>query len=311
MKLLSNALGGIVISYLCSLRECDAIRVVNQTSGHIPAATTSWRDEDLSVSSLSVIGDSARDNTFGERTNSSGDDIATSPGSQSDTTANGPTLGNDCTDGNVTHLCLDAPSGADSPQENHIVITVINRVQLVVTCAGFLANGATYLTLSCNGGRFSMLILLVIKHQSLVDMGICGMGAMCLLLPARNWLTGNRVADVIVCHAWHSQGMFWGNVFVSSWNLVLIGVERYIMICKPFLYNTVTKRQFIYAFAAVYVGSFVIMIPTYIQVKFVNGECFSQSIMGYVGQHFYYVYSFVLISIFYCFPVGAFVSIYG
>ena len=130
------------------------------------------------------------------------------------------------------------------------------------------------------------------------------------LLPARNWLTGNRVVDFIVCHTWHCQGMFWGNVFVSSWNLVLIGVERYIMICKPLHYNTVTKRQFLYAFAAVHVGSFVIMIPTDIQVQFVNGECLWQSIMGYVGQHFYYVYSFVLISIFYFFPVGAFVIIY-
>ena len=311
MKSLSNALGGIVIICLCSLRECDAIRVGNQTSGHIPAATTSWRNEGIPGSSLTVSGDSARNNTFGDGTDGSGENIVTRPGIQSDTTVNAPTPDTGCTDGNVTHLCLKTSPGPGSPQENHIVTTVINRVQLVITCAGFLANGATYLTLSCNGGRFSMLILLVIKHQALVDTGVCGMGAMYLLLPATHWLTGNRVVDVIVCHTWHSQGMFWGNVFVSSWNLVLIGVERYIMICKPLHYNTVTKRQFLYAFAAVYVGSFVIMIPTYIQVEFVNGECLWQSIMGYVGQHFYHVYSFVIISIFYLFPVGAFVIIYG
>ena len=272
MKLLSNALNGIVIMYLCSLRECDAIRAGNQTSGHMPAITTSWRGGDITVSSLTVSGDYARNNTFGERTDSSEEDLVTSPGSQSDTTANAPTLDNGCTDGNGTYLCLDTPSGPDFPQENHIVITVINRVQLVVTCAGFLANGATYLTLSYNGGRFSMLILLVIKHQALVDMGICGMGALYLLLPATNWLTGNRIADFIVCHAWHSQGIVWGNVFVSTWNIVLIGVERYIMICKPFMYNTVTKRTFFYPFAGIYVGSFVFLIPTYIQVHFVDGE---------------------------------------
>ena len=123
--------------------------------------------------------------TFVERTDSSGEDIVSGPGSQSNTTVNAPTLDNGCRDGIVTHPCLNTPSGPDSPQENHIVITVINRVQLVITCAGFLAKGATYLTLSCNGARFSMLILLVIKHQSLVDMGICGMGALYLLLPVR------------------------------------------------------------------------------------------------------------------------------
>ena len=311
MKLLSNALNGIVIICLCSLRECDDIRAGNQTSGHTTAITTSWRGVGIPVSSLTVSGDSARDTSFVERTDSSGEDLVTSPGRPSDTIANAPTLDNGCTDGNGTYLCLSTPSAPDFPPVNNIVITVINRVQLVITCAGFLANGATYLTLSCNGGRFSMLILLIIKHQALVDMGICGMGALYFLLPATNWLTGNRIADFIVCHAWHSQGMFWGNVFVSTWNLVLIGVERYIMICKPFIYNTVTKRQFFYAFAGIYVGSFVFLIPTYIQVHFVSGECVWQSIMGNFGHHLYYGYSFVEIFIFYFFPVGAFVFIYG
>ena len=311
MKLLSNAINGTVLFYLCSLHECDAIRIGKRAAGHMPAITTSWRDGGVPDSSLAVSGDSARNNTFGEKTDSSGEDIITSPGSQSDTTVNAQTLDNGCTDGNGTYLCMGTPSGPDFPQENHIVITVINRVQLVVTCAGFLANGATYLTLSCNGERFSMLILLVIKHQALVDMGICGMGALYLLLPATNWLTGNRIADFIVCHAWHSQGMFWGNVFVSTWNLVLIDVERYIMICKPFIYNTVTKRQLFYAFAGTYVGSFVFVIPVYIAVHFVNGECLWQSIMGNFGHNFYYGYSIFVFFIFYFFPVGAFVFIYG
>ena len=308
MKLLSHALNGIIIIYLCNLRECDAIPVGNQAAGHMPTITTSWRDGDVSVSSHTVSGDSARNNTFGERTGSSGEDIVIGPGSQSNPTVNAPTLDNGCMDGNVTHPCLNTSSGPDFPQENHIVITVINRVQLVITCVGFFANGATYLTLSCNGGRFSMLILLVIKHQSLVDMGVCVMGALYLLLPARNWLTGNRIADVIVCYTWHSQGMFWVIVSVSTWNIVLLGVERYILICKPFLYNTVTKRQFFYAFAAIYVGSFVFLIPSYIQVHFINGECLSQSIMGH---DFYYAISFVIIFSFYFIPVGAFVFIYG
>ena len=311
MKLLSNALHGIVIMYLCSLHECDAIRIGKRAAGHMTAITTSWRGGDISVSSVAVSSGSAWDNAFGERTDSSGEDIVTSVGSQSDTTANAPTFDNGCTDGNGTYLCLDTLSGPDFPPENHIAITVINRVQLVVTCAGFLANGATYLTLSCNGGRFSMLILLVLKYQALADMGICGMGALYLLLPARNWLTGNRIADFIVCHAWHSQGMLWGNVFVSTWNLVLIGVERYIMICKPFNYNTVTKMHFFYAFAGTYVGSFVFLIPAYIDNHFVNGECLWQSIMGNFGHYVYYGYSFVVIFIFYFCPVGAFVFIYG
>ena len=317
MELLSCGVYSIAIIYLCKSRACDSFRVVNQASGHTPDVTVAQRDGDvrsgdiISVSSPTVGGVSTWNNTIGVRNETGREYVVTSPDIQSDTTVNAPTLDNGCPDGNVTYLCMNTSSVPDSPQENNRVITVINRVQLVITCAGFLANGATYLTLTCNGGRFSMLILLILKHQSLVDMGICGMGAIYLLLPARNWLTGNHVADSIVCYIWHSQGMFWGNVLVSTWNLVLIGVERYIMICKPFLYNTVTKRQFLYAFIGIYVGSFVFLIPTYIQVHFINGECLWQTIMGDFGFHFYYGYSFAILCVFYFSPVGAFVFLYG
>ena len=109
MKLLSNAINGTVLFYLCSLHECDAIRIGKRAAGHMPAITTSWRDGGVPDSSLAVSGDSARNNTFGERTDSSGEDIITSPGSQSDTTVNAPTLDNGCTDGNGTYLCMDTP----------------------------------------------------------------------------------------------------------------------------------------------------------------------------------------------------------
>ena len=119
MKLLSNALNGTVIMYLCSLRVCDAIRAGNHTSGHMPAITTSWRGGDITVSTVTVSSGSARDTSFVEITDSSGEDLVTSPGRTSDTTANAPTLDNGCTDGNGTYLCLSTPSGPDFPQENN------------------------------------------------------------------------------------------------------------------------------------------------------------------------------------------------
>ena len=146
MELLSYAINSIVIIYLCNSRACDAFRVMNQASGHTPDITTSKGDGDvrsgglISVSSPTIGDVSTWNNTIGGRNGSSREDIATSPGIQSDTTVNAPTLDNGCPDGNVTHLCMITPSVPDSPQEDNRVITVINRVQLVITCAGFLAN---------------------------------------------------------------------------------------------------------------------------------------------------------------------------
>ena len=294
MELLSHTLNCIVIIYLC-----DAIQVVSEASEHYPAVTAGLRDRMTSDSSPTFGGSNYNDN--------GGENIVTGSGSQSGTTINAPTLEYRCHDDNVTHPCLNTSAGPNLPQENPFAIAVINRVQLAITCAGFLANGAIYLTLSCNGGRFSMLILLVIKHQSLVDMGVCGMGALYLLLPARNWLTGNRVADFAICHTWHNQGLFWAAMFVSTWNLVLIGVERCIMICKPIFHHTVTKRQFLYAFAGVYVGSFVLLILAYTQVHFVNGACLRRD----MGHRFYTGFGIANICVYYVFPVAAFVFIYG
>ena len=294
MYLLSYTLKCIVTIYLLNSRACYAIQVV----GHEPAVSTRRQDGTTFVSST----------TFDQINGNGGEEyIVTSPDSQSDTTVNAPTLDIGCRGGTVKHTCLNTSAGPDSTQENPFVITVINRVQLAVTCAGFLANGAIYLTLSYNGGRLSMLILLVIKHQSFVDMGVCGMGALYLLLPARNWLTGNRIADFAICHTWHNQGLFWADMFVSTWNLVLIGVERYIMICKPIIHNSVTKRQFLYTFAGIYVGSFILLITAYMQVNFVNGECLRRD----MGHQFYSGFGIVNICVYYFLPVVAFVFIYG
>ena len=134
------------------MRECGAIQVGDQTPEHMPSVTTSQRGGDISVNYLTVSSGSARNYTFGERNDGSREDIVASPGSQSDTTVNAPTIDNGCWGGNVTYPCLNTSVGPDLAQEDPFVITVINRVQLAITCAGFLANGATYLTLSCNGG---------------------------------------------------------------------------------------------------------------------------------------------------------------
>ena len=153
MELFSYAINSIVIVYLCNSRACDSFRVVNQASEHTPDVTTSKRGGDvrsgglISISSPTVGDVSTWNNTIGGRNETGREYVITSPYIQSDTAVNAPTLDNGCPDGNVTHLCMNTSPVPDSPQENNRVITVINRVQLVITCAGFLANGATYLTL--------------------------------------------------------------------------------------------------------------------------------------------------------------------
>ena len=180
--------------------------------------------DSTSARSLTLSDNTTWRNTFGERNESRKEHVVTSPYSQSDSTVNAPTVDNGCPGGNITHCmntsagadgcpggntthCINTSAGSDSPKEDPFVVTIAYCVQLGLTGVGFVANGATYLTLTCNSEHLTPLILLLIKHQSLVDMVACGIGSLRQMLPDANWLTGNRIADFVVCYFWHSQGI--------------------------------------------------------------------------------------------------------
>ena len=286
---------------------CNSI--MSENVGVFHTSSSQWKTP-ISDNTSTMSDGSTSNATFGER--NTGEYIVATSVSDSDTTDNTPTVDHpDCREGNATDTGMNTPVGDGLPDEASFAVYVINRVQLAITCAGFFANAATYLTLASNVGRFSPLILLLIKHQSLLDMAACGMGSLYLFLPTGNWLTGIRIVDFVVCHGWHIQSIFWTCFSISTWNLVLIGVERYVMICKPFLYLSVTRRLIFYTLAVLYVGCLVCLIPSYIQIDFVDGECLHPYNSEGFSHYFYYGYSFFIMFAFYILPVAAFVFIYG
>ena len=292
-----------MIVLMCNSIVSDNIEVFNTSSDK-------WRLA-ISGSTRTRSDGSTRVPTFDGRREHTSEYIGINSVSDFDPTDNTPTLDPGCRHGNATHLCMNTSVGPVVPDGVSFAEVVINRVQLAITCAGFFANAATYVTLAFNGGRFSPLILLLLKHQSLLDMGACGIGSLYIFLPTRYLLTGRRIVDVTVCHVWHSQMIFWTCVSVSSWNLVLIGVERYIMICKPFVYLSVTRRHFFYSFAVLYVGCIVCEFPLYIHMQFVDGECSVQLFHEGFWFHLHKHYAFFVMFVFYVLPVVAFGFIYG
>ena len=319
MEKISFARYLIVIIYLDKLHAFDDAIPLSPTSD-TPTTSVGQHDghfwlepEAISGSSLAPTNSSARINSF-RGTNDSHTErrIVTTPSNDTNKRNNASTFDIVCPDGKDNDGCMGASARPVSSKVDTLVITIINHIQMVMTCAGFLANAATFVTLTLNGGRFSSLIRLLLRHQSMVDLGACAMGFAYLLLPSGHWMTGSRVADFIACYTWHSQGLYWAAVFVSIWNLVLIGVERYVMICLPFVYNTMTRKHFFYIFIVIYAGSFVCLIPAYMQVHFVGSVCLPEHYFkGNFGDNLYYGYSIFTLFVFYLLPVGAFVFLYG
>ena len=207
--------------------------------------------------------------------------------------------------------------GDNSTRETTLIVVqetwsiVLDRCQLALTFIGYLANKITFVTLVKNGRMFSPAICLLLKHQTLLDSGASAMGTILLLQP-RFWKTGRYGLDVVVCHVWHSQGVYWTTIYLSVWNLVAIAVERYIAVCHPFKHKQFQETPVRVILASLYVVNIVFMFPSYIQVRFADGLCISEYLIpGKLGIDFYYAYSIVSLFGLYLLPALAFIVLYG
>ena len=190
-------------------------------------------------------------------------------------------------------------------------LEVLDRCQLVLSIVGYVSNRITFIILVRNGEIFPPVICLFLKHQSLVDSWICAMGTILLLQPPM-WTTGNTYIDAAVCYLWHGQGLFWGAIWLSVWNLASVAVERYIAVCHPFNHGKIQGKFAYYSIAAMYVSDLFIILPAFMQVRFDNGVCYSEYlIQGTIGEKLFYAYSLVWFFAVYVLPVVAYVYLYG
>ena len=188
---------------------------------------------------------------------------------------------------------------------------VLDRCQLVLTCIGYVGNKVTFITLVKNGRMFSPGICLLLKHQALLDSAASAMGTILLLQPPL-WKTGRYGFDVVICHAWHSQGVYWTTITLSVWNLVAIAVERYVAVCHPFRYKQFQQTPIRVILASIYVGCIVFKFPSYMQVRFEDDSCVNEYLVrGELGKDLYYAYSIVTLFSLYMLPAIAFVLLYG
>ncbi len=111
----------------------------------------------------------------------------------------------------------------------------LDRAQYVLTTIGFQANiGALIILMRPRmKTEFNPIILLLLRHQSIIDSLVCLSGALLFVAPPM-WNVGDDTLDLLVCHIWHSQMIYWMLVFVSTYSLIFIAVERYYAVCRPF-----------------------------------------------------------------------------
>lgn len=224
--------------------------------------------------------------------------------------ANGSTANCDNVNGTCA-VSTKQPTIEDQP----LWMEIFDDVQLLCTVIGFLANTLTLIVLFLNYKGFSRVILILLRHQSIADAWVCLMAAILIKQPFM-WMTGFYYIDVFVCYCWHGQAFYWGGVTLSTYNLMLIALERYLAVCRPFDHgpvNMMSRRKMALLFLALYVSVVVITHGTYIQTRLTaDGECVNEYAFSGTAVEVYF-FGFVIFTYIttYLIPVVFMAGLYG
>ena len=192
---------------------------------------------------------------------------------------------------------------------------IFDACQLTCTLIGCIANLLTLFTLVAKHRGFARFILVLLRHQSLVDAWVCAMASILILQPFM-WLTGVHYLDVLICYCWHGQALYWGGVTLSTYNLMAIALERFLAVCHPFKHGPVSRmssRTMALLFAALYSVVLLVTHGTYIQTRFTDdGRCVNE--YAFEGQAIeLYFFAFVIFTYLatYLVPVVFMTLLYG
>ena len=221
------------------------------------------------------------------------------------------------TDGQEASTNLQSETDLHYEAEDDVTslwLFVLQKAELVVLVIGYLANVVTLIALQRSGCYFNPAICLLLKHQSLVDSCVSALATIILLQPFM-WRTGVQNMDSLLCGVWHSQAMYWGVVFISVWNLVLVSVERYMAVCQPLSHSKLTTRCMRQTVILLYPASILATLLGYFQVDFdeETGRCINDEyrIPGKLGERVFYAHAIVSFFTFYIIPITCYVIMYS
>lgn len=193
-------------------------------------------------------------------------------------------------DGNTTDIDFTSKSPTDY-KEISTAAKILDNLQVTCTFIGTVTNLFSIVTLFSHYDGFSRVILTLLRHQTLIDFFVCAMATTLILQPF-NWLTGFYYVDVVVCHVWHGQALYWGGVTASTYNLILVAYERYLAVCRPFRHSEISswsKRNFVKVFAGLYSLTIIIIHGTFIQTKLTKDVCVNEYTFDGPGIDKYFV----------------------
>ena len=206
-----------------------------------------------------------------------------------------------------------AAANSTSSSEAIIDIKPYRAFKAIVVIIGFLGN-VVFLAATIKKPMGSKVTIFLLRCQSVFDSCVCFITLVITYQPPF-WLTGNSGLDVFICQFWHSQVLFWGFVFLSVQNLLLIAVDRFIAVVYPQVYrvgNHTHRRIGCGLFLFIYTS--VAVPPSGLQARYnsTTGKCTGEYINdSQATKDFFSTYSVIWFLTCYFIPTVLFVGLYG
>ncbi|TNN08701.1 amine GPCR [Schistosoma japonicum] len=182
-------------------------------------------------------------------------------------------------------------------------------VQIIITIEGIIGTIfniiAIIVVINVNfGSKFTTFIF---RAQPIFDLSACLLTTIYYIIQFTenyNRSTGLYIIDILFCHFWFRNALFWLPCILSVQNLVCISLDRVSSIIFTGLYKSYSSRFFI--LYIIYVVSMVLILytPTPLLRRFIDDHCVMDfSVPWMETKEFidYFVYSWVILA--YCVPV--------
>ena len=207
---------------------------------------------------------------------------------------------------NTTGIIMD-PYNEEQP----LWLYVMNSIQIGMVSVGFVTNVITFFVVRLCEENVRPVLLLMLKNQSISDAFVCVLGALLLVFPPGG-VTGFKYVDVIICHVWHTQIVYWYFVGVSAYNLVLIAIDRFVATCYPFRYDDFTLAKVKICVAVIYCVNIVNVVGTVVQVTYNGNQClFERLLSGKLAEIYYPACVIYIWLAIYGLPTTVLVALYG
>ncbi len=134
----------------------------------------------------------------------------------------------------------------------------------IVAVGGIIANLIAFIGFCSKHNRwFPKPVRLILQYQVFMDLLACLTMLMMLIFPTAV-VTGVMPIDMIFAAIWTFELLYYIPTYVSYGNMLLLAVERYLAVCQPEKYQTVSRKHMA---AGIFISHLVyILLPLFANV---------------------------------------------